>query len=379
MPNNRPRIKCGAAVSIFLFLLVWTHRTSAQTLTFGNQKWELSPTYSSYNAQDYVRSNFALADLARSSLLGTDNPDVVRIMDEDTTKQLLDIASSIDQKPENAQLIIDGRKATNFNPGQNGQALDLYELLTLLESGASNIELPVTVSTPPVKLADTNQIGINELVGVGESNFSGSHNNRIVNITVGAAKYDGLIIQPGEEFSFNKNLGDVDAAHGFLPELVIKPEGVVPEFGGGLCQVSTTAFRAAMNSGLPITARRNHSFAVAYYSPQGTDATIYPGASDLKFVNDLPTSILIHTKIIGKKLYFEFYGTKDGRNIAFEGPVQYDKKPDGSMKATWTRHITKDGNTTTQVFKSNYLSPALFHHDAVNQPTTPNPDAPKTP
>src|SRR4029077_4231542 len=124
--------------------------------------------------------------------------------------------------------------------------------------------------------------------------------NRIHNITVGAAKFNGLIIKPGEEFSLKHSLVDVDDKHGFLPELVIKPEGVTPEFGGGLCQVSSTSFRAAMNAGFPITARRNHSFAVRYYAPQGTDATIYPGSSDLRFVNNLSSHALIETRIVGK-------------------------------------------------------------------------------
>jgi len=227
-------------------------------------------------------------------------------------------------------------------------------------------------------LNQTNSLGINELVAVGESNFKGSHHNRIVNITVGAKTFDGIIIQPGAEFSFNDNLGEVDAAHGFLPELVIKADGVKPEYGGGLCQVSTTTFRAAMNAGLPITQRRNHSFAVAYYAPQGTDATIYPGALDLKFTNNLASPILIHTRIQDTKLYFEFYGTKDDRVVTFEGPVQYDKKPDGSMKATWTRHVTQNGQTTDQVFKSVYLPPALFHHEDTPTTTPPVPQPPTT-
>jgi vancomycin resistance protein YoaR len=168
------------------------------------------------------------------------------------------------------------------------------------------------------------------------------------------------MIKPGEEFSFNKFLGEVDGVNGFLPELVIKAEGIVPEFGGGLCQVSSTAFRAAMNGGLPITERRNHSFAVVYYAPQGTDATIYPGYTDLRFMNNLPSNLLVWTRIEGSKLYFEYYGTKDNRTVAFEGPYQYDKKTDGSMKATWTRHVTLRDETTTQTFQSNYVSPLLF-------------------
>jgi vancomycin resistance protein YoaR len=167
--------------------------------------------------------------------------------------------------------------------------------------------------------------------------------------------------------------------HGFLPELVIKPEGVTPEFGGGLCQVSTTTFRAAMNAGLPITARRNHSFAVQYYAPQGTDATIYPGSSDLKYTNNLTSALLIRTRIEGRKLYFDFFGTKDERAVTFDGPTVYDKKPDGSMKATWTRHVTLNGETKDQTFKSTYLPPALFHHDAVIAGATSNPQATPAP
>jgi vancomycin resistance protein YoaR len=222
-------------------------------------------------------------------------------------------------------------------------------------------------------LADTNNLGIKELVAVGESDFSGSPRNRRVNIGVGASRFQGLILKPGEEFSFNKFLGDVDGEHGFLPELVIKRSGLVPEFGGGLCQVSSTAFRAAMNAGVDITERRNHSFAVRYYAPQGTDATIYPGVTDFKFTNDLPSHLLIRTKIDGDKLYFEFYGTKDDRKITFDGPYQYDKKLDGSMKAVWTRWVEKNGQKTEEVFRSTYQPPALFQQ--TTQASTPNPDA----
>src|SRR3990167_5340600 len=205
-----------------------------------------------------------------------------------------------------------------------------------------------------------------EVVGRGESNFAGSPANRRVNIRVGAEKYHGLIIKPGQEFSFNEFLGDVDAAHGFLPELVIKRDGLKPEFGGGLCQVSSTAFRAAMNTGLPIVERKNHAYAVQYYAPQGTDATIYPGSVDLRFVNDTPAHILIWPYIKDtNKLVFEFYGTKDSRKVTLQKPFSYDRKSDGSMKAEWTRIVEKDGKTATSTFKSVYQSPALFHKEEI--------------
>jgi len=130
-----------------------------------------------------------------------------------------------------------------------------------------------------------------------------------------------------------------------------------------------------MNTGVPITARRNHSFAVQYYAPQGTDATIYPGVVDFKFVNNFSSHLLMKTRISGKKLYFEFYGTKDNREVSFDGPTIYDKKTDGSMKATWTRHVNLAGNLTTQTFNSTYQPPALFQRVTTEEPSTPNPQA----
>ena len=89
----------------------------------------------------------------------------------------------------------------------------------------------------------------------------------------------------------------------------------MPEFGGGLCQVGTTMFRAVIACGLPVTMRRNHSYRVVYYEPAGTDATIYDPWPDFRFINDLPTYILIQAKISGDTLSFEFWGTKDGRLV----------------------------------------------------------------
>jgi len=156
----------------------------------------------------------------------------------------------------------------------------------------------------------------------------------------------------------------VGPKEGYLPELVIKKGETIPEYGGGLCQVSSTAFRGAVQAGLEITERQNHAYPVRYYSPQGTDATIYPPHPDLRFKNNTPAYILIQTKIKGNKLYFEFYGSDDGRKVELIGPKTYDKKEDGSMKAVWTEKVSdKDGNPVLEKkFYSIYKSPALYPH-----------------
>lgn len=364
-------------ISLVLFLslvgVANQTRVFAKTLNFHNQAWVIQPKVVAEVPAVFVKNDFDLVKISKNIVLGQTNATPAPIFDDQTLGTLADINNKIYQQPKDAKLVLLENKAVEFEPGEDGVSIDLFTLTQNLNQDQERMDLPVIPSSAKVNLADTNELGIRELAAVGESDFFGSPANRIHNIVVGADKFNGLILSPNEEFSFNKFLGDVDDQHGFLPELVIKRGGVVPEFGGGLCQVSTTTFRAAMNAGFPITKRRNHSLAVKYYAPQGTDATIYPGSSDLKFINNLPSHLLIRTLVKKNHLYFEFYGTKDDRTVTFDGPIQYDKKPDGSLKATWTRIVTLNGQSTAQTFKSAYLPPELFK--TVLAPATPNPDA----
>lgn len=278
------------------------------------------------------------------------------------------LSENINQGAIEPKLVMEESRAVEFIVPENGKKLDIYastmNALEALEAGLEKSILVVNTTAPKMTLAETNNFGIKELIGRGESDFSGSPSNRRHNIKVGAEKIKGVVLKPGEEFSFNKFLGPVIAEEGYLPELVIKRSGTVPELGGGLCQVSSTTFRAAIEAGIPITERKNHSYAVVYYAPQGTDATIYPGYVDLKFVNDTQGHLLIWPYLKdSNSLVFDFYGTKDERDIVISDPVQYDKKPDGSMKATWTREVTLNGETKVDTFKSTYLPPALFHEE----------------
>ncbi|MDP2933005.1 MAG: VanW family protein, partial [bacterium] len=298
--------------------------------------------------------------------LPQNRPIVIFDLDAEKIARLLkeEVAPTVEQSSQDAKLTIVNGRATEFRPDIIGQEIDYAKTLrNIRESLFKNISsAPVVIvqAKPDIILGETNDLGIKELVARGESDFAGSSNSRIQNIKSGASKFHGLILAPGQEFSFNQSLGPVTAATGFKPEMVIKTSGTVLEVGGGLCQVSTTAFRAALYGGLPITARKNHSYAVKYYSPQGTDATIYPGAADFKFLNDTPASLLITSRVEGTKLIFEYYGTNDGRQVAIDGPYQYDKKPDGSMKARLARTISYGQKQNTETFYSKYVSKDLF-------------------
>ena len=285
---------------------------------------------------------------------------------------LQDLATKVNKDPEDAKFQVDNGSVTTFQQAQPGVTLDIPKSIQTITEAIKNgaigsgqtIALPFDSRTSTTDYGDVNNMGISSLIGEGTSNFKGSPANRVHNIVVGAAKFNGILIKPGEEFSFVKNLGEVDASTGYLPELVIKGNLTEPEFGGGICQVSTTAFRAAIYSGLKITERRNHAYAVSYYNPQGMDSTVYIPSPDLKFVNNTPNYILIQTKIVGTILTFDFYGTDDGRKTTVDGPYITEKQPDGSMKAHFTQNVLdKDGNVLiNDVFNSSYNSPYLYPH-----------------
>lgn len=292
-------------------------------------------------------------------------------LDQELVEAYLEkLAEQFDKEPKDPKMKIENGKVSVFSLSENGQAIDIEESLRLIterlkeKNFSGEINLAVKEIEPKIDIGSINQLGIDTLLGEGHSNFKGSPTNRIFNINVATERFDGVLIKPGEEFSFVEILGEVDGEHGYLPELVIKKDKTEKEFGGGICQVSTTVFRAAINSGLEITARRNHAYPVSYYNPQGMDATIYVPKPDLKFMNDTPGHILIQAQITGTELTFQFFGTSDGRKTTVIGPTVLEKNPDGSMKTTFTQQIhDKDGNLLREdEFKSAYESPAKFPH-----------------
>ncbi len=285
-------------------------------------------------------------------------------------KSLSTLATRVNRDPVDARLKIENGKVSAFSLSEKGISLDENKsakaIIDYLKNSSESqmLALPYQEINPKIGENSTDSMGINTLIGEGHSDFRGSSRNRIANIKIATDKFNGVLIKPGEEFSFIDTLGPVDAEHGYLPELVIKQDKTEPDYGGGICQVSTTAFRAAIYSGLEITARQNHAYPVSYYNPQGMDATVYIPRPDLKFINNTPGYILIQTKIEGTILTFQFYGTSTGQTIKIIGPTILERNPDGSMKTIFTQQVyDKDNHLAREaIFKSNYESPSKYPH-----------------
>lgn len=252
------------------------------------------------------------------------------------------IAIEVDRPVQDALFEFRAGKVINFQVSKEGREVDRSQVKTLVvlafsrfleEKSLIALDLPVRTITPKVTTAQTNRLGIKELLAEGESFFKDSIPSRVHNIILASSYLHGVVISPGETFSFAKKIGDISAETGYKQAYVIKERKTILEDGGGVCQVSTTMFRAALNAGLPIVERQPHYYRVGFYEqggyPPGLDATVYPPSPDLKFKNDTPAYILIQTVIDkgAKRLAFQLYGTSDGRRVEVAKPVIHSQTP----------------------------------------------------
>lgn len=275
---------------------------------------------------------------------------------------VITVAKSVDRAPQNGAFqYVDG-KVTEFRPAKDGWRLqqdvavkDLWESLAKLETGnedALKIELAVAKTQPDITLDEVNNLGIKELLGKGTSTYRGSIPGRVHNVGLSASRINGALVAPGETFSFNQAVGEISGATGYQQAYVIRSGATVLDDGGGVCQSSTTLFRAVLNAGLPVVERKAHSYRVGYYEQNakaGLDATVFAPTADLKFINDTPGHILIQTSANAgsQTLVVEIYGTADGRvaeitnhriwDIVPAPPPRYQEDP--SLPAGTTKQV----------------------------------------
>ncbi len=262
----------------------------------------------------------------------------VRIDTERLTRAVEGLAQLVDTGTAEPRLRFEDGELRIVEEGQPGWRLRQEEaaeqIANLLLSPSPitrTITLPVEELKPRITAENLDSLGIKELVGEGKSSFVGSAEYRITNIIAGARRMDGVLIAPGEEFSFNRQLGEVNAENGFVEGYAIIGNRTQLEWGGGVCQDSTTVFRAAFWAGLPITERHAHAFYISWYDRfglgpngdgQGLDASIYTGVADLKFINDTGNWLLMQADVdlAAQVLTVSLYGTKPNREVRLEGP-----------------------------------------------------------
>ena len=260
---------------------------------------------------------------------------------------LANLSTSVSLTPENPRFIFnDTTKQLDLKtPAVIGRSLNLEKTVQSIDqaiaAGQNSAELAFDFTNPPVTDQMTGaQLGITELIHEEVSYFTGSSAERAQNINTAGEKFLGLLVAPGETFSMGNSLGDISLDNGYTEALIIYGNQTIKGVGGGVCQVSTTLFRAAFFSGFPILERHAHAYRVSYYEltahgrdPKyaGLDATVYFPLVDMKFKNDSPYWLLmeVYVSLSRQTITWKFYSTNDGRTVQWEstGPTNVIPAP----------------------------------------------------
>jgi vancomycin resistance protein YoaR len=252
-------------------------------------------------------------------------------------------SDELERAPENARFIFndDTRQLDLLREAVIGRTLDLPASVEAINAGLNGglheIGLNFQMIAPEVGSdATAEELGITENVVATSTYFSGSSPSRIQNITAASQRFHGLLVAPGETLSMVEALGDISLDTGYAEALIIYGDRTINGVGGGVCQVSTTLFRAVFYGGYQIDERHPHAYRVAYYeqgpgSPgPGLDATVFAPLVDFRFTNDSPYWLLMETYIYGNQLLWKFYSTSDGREVDWSstGPTDVVEHPE---------------------------------------------------
>ena len=304
---------------------------------------------------------------------------------------LVPVKTQADRLPSDAKFIFNDEtlQLDVMEQSSVGRELDIDASIKAINEavvrGEHTVSLVINETQPRVAATATGQeLGITQLIWSETSYFYGSSAERIQNIEAAARQYHGVLVAPGETFSMGEHLGDVSLDNGFAEALIIYGGRTIKGVGGGVCQVSTTLFRAVFNAGFPIVERTPHAYRVSYYEQNasggidprlaGLDATVYFPLVDFKFTNDSPHWILMETYMGSGSLTWKFYSTSDGRTVTYDttGPTNvvsapsplFEENPElnkNEMKQVDWAANGADVNVTRTVWKNG----AVYFQDTV--------------
>lgn len=280
----------------------------------------------------------------------------------------------------------------------NGVEFDVDAAQKLWDAAAvgDTVEIPLKITEPKITTDDLSSKLFKDKLGSQVSYFKSSSANRINNITLAAQKIDGTILNPGEEFSYNGTVGQRTEAAGFKKAGAYANGAVVQEIGGGICQVSSTLYCAALYANLEITDRTCHYFPVNYL-PAGLDATVSWKTPDFKFKNnrDYPVKLVAKVDNSAKSITIEVWGSDvDGSYVELKYSTwkYYDTKyPSVALgfKATTYRNLfdkdgnlissTKEATSTYHYHSENIVYPSASVSPSASPSATTPPQATQTP
>lgn len=297
-------------------------------------------------------------------------------------KTLYKVSSRFDRDPVNARY---KSVAAGFvkTKDQLGFKLDQTVATKLIASEILNPEttqivLPVIVNKPSITSQSLPDPKSFSLISSATTTFYGSPSARIQNVYTAIGHLNGYVVPTDGVFNFNDAVGDIGLENGFAEGLIISQGRTVKGVGGGVCQASTTAFRALYKAGLPIIERNQHAYRVHYYDPIiGMDAAVYQPSLNLRMKNDTGGPILVRASAKGLSATVQLYGVASKRKVIISNPqilwripapaskteVDYSLRPGQVKQVDWSadgygvrvnRKIIDASGTRSDVLSTNY-------------------------
>jgi vancomycin resistance protein YoaR len=304
-----------------------------------------------------------------------------------------EISLATDRFPQSAHIWWDvGGNLIQTAEGAPGKDLDegaargLIHAAFLGETNANRVDLPVAITNPPALPGDLSTLGIRSLLAEASTAYGGGIPERMHNIELAAQRLNGVVILPGQTFSFNSEVGPTTVEAGFqIAYGIANEEGelrTVPSEAGGICQVATTVFQPVFWTGYPIEQRSTHSYWIPNYASNGyvgLDATVDEAVgADFKWTNTTGTAVMIEAAADGERFAVRLYGTPPPWRVEVDPPkvenlvaaseeVVYEESdtiPAGSTRqierandgfdVTVTRRVIQGDVVNTEEFKASY-------------------------
>lgn len=277
--------------------------------------------------------------------------------------------------------VVESVTGVDFNKAEAQKLWDAAEL-------GETVEIPLEL-TEPERTTEyvESRLFADDLGETVTTSLAGSTQNRITNVQLAAASIDGIILAPGEQFSYNDALGERTTERGYKAAGAYSGGQVVQEVGGGICQVSSTLYYAALLANLQIDVRTCHYFPVGYL-PAGLDATVSWGGPEFKFTNNRDWPIKIEASVDTAKntVSVHIVGTdEDGSYVQMTyatwlvyGNSEYPETATGYKAATYRSVFDKNGNLLSKELEA-YSEYHYHEEDIVYQTPTPSPTPEPTP
>ena len=190
-----------------------------------------------------------------------------------------------------------------------------FHQIESLHGKSITVKVPLTILQPPVTVNSLQKEGIERKITEFSTSLGASGPGRSYNVEAAAKAVDGTILPPGGIFDYGKAIEKAKKEYGFKEAPVIVNSQLQPGTGGGICQVSSTLYNAALRTGLEIVERHNHSLPVSYL-PKGQDATFAEGFINFRFRNNTGKYLVIKSSVQNRRLTVKLFGTFP-KNISY--------------------------------------------------------------